>query len=176
MQNLSQLNGLNLVLGTFALAGLTGAATTHSHTASLVVAINGNIGTSPSGTTTPTTNSSATQVGAVSGALVAGSALSVGIPASGFRAALVVWTVDSAGTKRIRSNGFFASPGGDSIALEFPVIPPTEVPVAYHTVKVGTTLAATWTYGSSNWNATGVTIGTVVNTVGQSGVGAVVVS
>lgn len=176
MHNLSQLNGLNLAFASFALAGLTGAAITHSHAASLPFAINGIIGTSPTGTTTPNVNSSPQHVGSVGGAAAANTALSVGVPASGFRAALVVWTINAAGTKRIRSNGFYASAGGDPIALEFPAIPQDELVVSYHTVRVGTTLAATWTYGVSNWNATGVTIGTVVNCAGHPGVGSVSVS
>lgn len=177
MYNLSQHNGFTGPLGTFALAGLSGAATTHSHTASLPVAINGVIGTSPTGTTTPTTNSAATRPGSLNFPQAAGSALAGNAPASGFRAALVVWTVDAAGTKRIRSNGFFTSLGGDALALEFPDIPTTEVPVAYHTVRLASTLSGTWTFGTSNWNVAGVTVGTVVNLCGlPGGPGAVQVS
>ena len=52
---------------------------------------------------------------------------------------------------------------GAEIILDFPDIPATEVPFAYHTPKAGTTVSGTWTFGSSNWNATGMTVGTVVN-------------
>lgn len=46
-------------------------------------------------------------------------------------------------------------------AYEFPSIPDTFVPVAYVTIDyVG---ASTWTFGTNNWNATTVTIGTVIN-------------
>ena len=163
MYNLSQVVGLTAPLANFTLAGLSGAATTHSHAASLPFVINGIFGTAPTGTTTPTTNSSATQPGTFGFPVAAGGALAGTAPATGFRAALVVWTIDAAGTKRIRSNGFFTSLGGEGLALDMPAIPTTEVAVAYHTVKLGTTVSGTWTYGSSNWNATGVTIGTVAN-------------
>jgi len=46
-------------------------------------------------------------------------------------------------------------------AYDFPSIPSTFVPVAYVTISyVG---ASTWTFGTSNWNATTTTIGTVIN-------------
>lgn len=160
----------------FALAGLTGAATTHSHAANMPFAIGGVWGTSPSGTTTPTVNSGVTDLDALTPRLPAGSALTVAIPLTGFSAALIVWTVNAAGTKRIRSRGFFASPSGAPLQLHMPEIPADELPVAYHTLRVGTTLAAPWTYGTSNWNATGVTVGAVVNTAGQPGIGAVVIA
>ena len=180
MYNLNQHIGASLNLANFALAGLSGAATTHSHTASVPCSIGGVFGTSPSGTTTPTTNSAATQPGAnngiVSGVIAAGSALAGVAPASGFRAALVVWTTNAAGTKIVRSNGFFTALDSGPVALEFPPIPVTEIPLSYHTVKLGTTVSGTWTFGSSNWNATGVTIGTVVNLCGLPSAGSVVVS
>lgn len=173
---LQQITGLTLNLLNFALAGLSGAASTHSHTASVPVVINGAFGTSPSGTTTPTTNSGVTDPRAVSPNLAAGSALAVAAPTTGFRAALVVWTVNAAGTKIVRSRGFFESAGGAPIDLAMPDIPATEVPLSYHTVKAGTTVSGTWTFGTSLWNATGITIGAVTNCCGQPGIGAVSVS
>lgn len=167
MYNLNQFNALSAVLGNFALAGLSGAATTHSHTASLVNVVNGVVGTSPSGTTTPTTNSSATAPGTLNFPQAAGAALAGTAPTTGFRAALVVWTVNSAGTKKIRSNGFYTGAEGATLDLDFPTIPSDENVVAFHTVKLATTVSGTWTYGSSNWNATGVTIGAVSNCVGM---------
>lgn len=176
MLNLNQFNALTSAFASFALAGLNGAATTHSHAVSLPFAINGAFGTAPTGTTTPTTNSAATRYGSVNGPLAAGTALSVTAPATGFRAALVVWTLDASGTKRIRSNGFYTSLGGEALALEFPDIPATEVAVAYHTVRAASTLSGTWTYGSSNWNVAGITIGTVVNLANMPAAGTVSVS
>ncbi len=167
MYNLSEHTGYTGALGFTKLAGLTGAATTHSHLANLPYAVNGVSAELAAGTTTPVVNSSPTDVGAVTPRLAAGVALSVTAPAAGFRAALVVWTIDLAGTKRIRSRGFFESAGGSPIDLQFPEIPATEAPIAYHTVKGGTTVSGTWSYGVGNWNATGITIGTVVNLVGQ---------
>lgn len=173
MYQANQLSGLTAVFQSFNLGGLSGAATTHSHTASLQFAVNGAFGTAPTGTTTPTVNSSRQDVGSVNGTAPAGAPLSVAAPASGFRGALVVWTIDAAGTKRIRSKGFFDSLAGNALTLEFPDVPPTEVVVAYHTVRIGTNLSGTFTYGTSNWNTTGVTVGAVVNTTATPGPGAV---
>ena len=144
--------GLSAVLGNAGLTGLSGAATTYS-TSAFAYAINGVAYSNGanSAAATPTTNSTT------------GAALATTAPATGFRAALVVWTVDAAGTERIRSRGFVTSLGGDAVVLELPEIPLTEVPFAMHTVRAGTTVSGTWTFGSSNWNATGITIGTVVN-------------
>jgi hypothetical protein len=175
MYNLQQHAGANVCLGNFTLTGLSGAATTHSHTASLPIAIGGVFGTSPSGTATPTVNSAPSAPTAIVAA-VAGAALASAAPASGFRAALVVWTVDAAGTKRIRSTGWHESLSGAELSLPFPTIPSTEVAVAYHTIKAGTTVSGTWTFGSSNWNSTGITVGTVVNLFGLPQIGAVQVS
>lgn len=152
MQNLQEASALSAVLGNAGLTGLSGAATTYS-TSAVPVSINGVATTKAavSGGTTPTTNSTSA------------AALTVTAPATGHKAALVVWTVDTGGTERIRSDGFVTSLSGAEIILDFPDIPATEVPFAYHTLKAGTTVSGTWTFGSSNWNATGMTVGTVVN-------------
>jgi hypothetical protein len=153
MFNLSDNNALTGVFSNPALTGLSGGATTYSLTA-FPFALDGILFTRAvvSGGTTPTTNSTSN------------AALSATAPASGFRGALVVWTVDSGSTVRVRSRGFVTSLSGDPVVLEFPEIPATEVPFAYHTIKAGTTVSGTWTFGSSNWNAAGITIGTVANT------------
>lgn len=167
MYNLSQANALNAVFANPTLA-LTSANITHSHAASLPVAIAGIFATSPTGTTTPTVNSSPRDYGSVGGPAAAGAVLSVTAPASAtqFRGALVVWTVDAAGTKRIRSRGFFES-NGDPLALEFPEIPVTEVPIGYHTLRAVSTLVGTWTLGASNWTGvTGMTAGAVTQLAG----------
>lgn len=46
--------------------------------------------------------------------------------------------------------------GTFQLAPEFPVVPETIAPFAYVVVKTDSTASA-WTFGSSNWNATGVT-------------------
>ena len=113
----------------------------------------------------PTVNSSPRDAGAVNGSAAAGQALAITAPAAStqFRGALIVWTIDTGGTRRMRSRGFFES-NGDPLALEFPEIPVTEVPFAYFTLKAISTLSGTWTHGSSNWTGvTGMTAGTPVN-------------
>jgi hypothetical protein len=168
MFNLSQANALNAILANPTLA-LGGAATTHSHAASLPVVVGGIFATSPTGTVTPTTNSSPQDFRSVGGAVAAGLPLTITAPAAAtqFRGALVVWTVDAAGTKRIRSRGFFES-NGEPLALEFPEIPVTEVPLGYHTLRAISTLVGTWTFGSNNWTGvTGLTAGAVVQLPGM---------
>lgn len=152
MFNVSDINSACIVLGNAGLTGLSGAATTYS-TSAFAYAIDGIAYSNGANSTaaSPTTNSTTS------------AALSTTAPATGFRGALVVWTVDAGGTERIRSRGFVTSLSGDPVVLEFPEIPATEVPFAYHTIKAGTTVSGTWTFGSSNWNATGITIGTVAN-------------
>lgn len=46
-------------------------------------------------------------------------------------------------------------------ALEFPSIPDTFVPVAY--VSIANANATAWLFGTNNWNATSLAIGTVIN-------------
>ena len=150
MQNLQEASALTAVLGNFTLTGLSGAATYSS--AAVPVSINGVV-----------TTNAAVSGGTISTNSTTGAALTVTAPATGHKAALLVWTIDTGGTERIRTNGFETSLSGAEIILDFPDIPATEVPFAYHTLKAGTTVSGTWTFGSSNWNATGMTVGTVVN-------------
>lgn len=46
--------------------------------------------------------------------------------------------------------------GSFMVAPQFPAIPDTVAPFAYIVVKAGSTASA-WTFGASNWNATGIT-------------------
>jgi hypothetical protein len=50
------------------------------------------------------------------------------------------------------------SAGSFVLAPQFPAFPDTVCPVAYIVVKNGATGSA-WTFGTSNWNATGITLG-----------------
>lgn len=134
-----------------ALTGLSGAATTYSSSAfgyciDGVAYANG----ANSGATTPTTN------GGVAGT-------SITLTANKARA--VVWAVNAAGTEFV-----FAGPIVDwtdttagSTACPLPAIPAGYAAFAAHTIQGGSTLSGTWTFGSSNWNATGLTVGTVRN-------------
>lgn len=44
-----------------------------------------------------------------------------------------------------------------NVPPSFPAIPDAFVPFAYQIIKGASTVSGTWTFGTSNWNATGVT-------------------
>jgi hypothetical protein len=87
-------------------------------------------------------------------------------PTTGFLGALVVCTIDTGATVRFRSKGFVASAAGAPLELSFPEIPLTELPIAYFTLKGGTTISTSWTFGTSNWDATGMTASATVSLCG----------
>ena len=146
----TQLAGTTMALGNFTLTGITGAATTHS-SAAMPYAIRGKAFThaADAGVATPT-------VDAVTGAP---------ITLTANQARLVLWCLDAADANRciagpvvpLDSSGNFI---GDAPA--FPNVPDTLCPVAYTIHRAGSTTVGTWTFGVSNWNATGLTH-TVVN-------------
>ncbi len=43
------------------------------------------------------------------------------------------------------------------VAPQFPMLPNTHTAFAYIIVNAGSTTVGTWTFGASNWNATGIT-------------------
>ncbi len=77
-----------------------------------------------------------------------------------------VWTLNAAGTVQVaqgpieKVNGdtdeFQATPAGPDSAPEYPYLPDSVCPFAYQIIQTAGTSSA-WTFGSSNWNATGVT-------------------
>lgn len=132
-----------------ALTGLSGAATTFS-TSAFNYAIAGQAYTNAAvaGGASPTTD-------AASGAAVT---LRAG------QARAIVWVVDAAGAEKIVAGPVVAYAGtGDIQACPLPVIPAGHAPFAAHTLLGGSTLSGTWTFGSSNWNATGLVVGTIRN-------------
>lgn len=79
----------------------------------------------------------------------------------------VVWTLNSVGTVSVHEGDIedLDAAGNFVIYPSFPAIDlETYCPFAYMVLKGGSTLSGTWTFGSSNWNATGLTA-TIVNTV-----------
>lgn len=133
-----------------ALTGLSGAVTTYS-TSAFGFALNGDhfARAAVSGGATPTTDGNT------------GAAIT--LTANNARA--IVWTVNAAGTIQV-----FAGPitpwvdtTANSTACPLPNIPGNVTPFAAHTVQAGSTTVGTWTFGSSNWNATGISAITVRN-------------
>jgi hypothetical protein len=70
-----------------------------------------------------------------------------------------VWGMNSSGTVSVRKGSTEALDAAGSFihAPQFPSIPDTVTPFAYQVIKAGSTTSGTWTFGSSNWNATGIT-------------------
>jgi hypothetical protein len=141
--------------GSFAanVAGLTasGAATTFSTANVLHFNILGDGFTKAavSGGTTPTTD-------------VNGNAITL---TAGFARA-VVWAVNSSGTvvnfagPIVPWDGGTAAPnyGFGNLIPAIPSVGNSYAPFAVTVVKAGSTTSGTWTFGSSNWNATGITV------------------
>lgn len=124
----------------------TGAETVHDTTVTIVFAINGVLYTKTAITdgATPTTDG---RTGSAFTALAADQACNF------------VWCLDSSGNVKV-CQGPIRDVDGDTdipkIYPEFPSIPDTLCPFAYQRVQTAGTSTA-WTFGTSNWNATGVT-------------------
>lgn len=152
--NLEQASSLTAVFATAtagaALTGLSGAATTYS-TSVFGYALNGDAYQKAlvSGGTTPTTDGN---TGAAM-TLVAN------------QAAAFVWAVNAAGTVSVYKGPTvsWTDTSAGSTACPLPNIPGNVVPFAAHTVQAGATTVGTWTFGTSNWNATGIAAITVRN-------------
>ena len=78
------------------------------------------------------------------------------------QACIIVHCVNAAGArKELQGNivPYDATSGTITGVMKFPDVPDTLTPIAYSTVKNGTNAA--FTFGTTNWNATGVTAATV---------------
>lgn len=152
--NLEQSSALTLAFATAtagaALTGLSGAATTYS-TSLFGYILNGQAfaKAAVAGGTTPTTDGN--------------TAAAITLTANKARA--IVWALNSAGTVSVYAGPIvdWVDTTASSTACPLPVLPGTVCPFAVHTIQGGSTLSGTWTFGSSNWNATGLTVGTVQN-------------
>lgn len=142
-------SGQTQTLGNFTLTGIAGAVTTHS-SAATAYAIRGRAFTHAvdAGVATP-------NVDFVTG-------LPITLTANQGRA--VVWCLDAADANRSIAGPIVAldAAGNFTDAPALPAIPDTLCPVAITLHRAGSTTVGTWTYGVSNWNATGLTH-TVIN-------------
>ena len=133
-----------------ALTGLSGAATTYSSSA-FGFALNGDhyAKGSVSGGTTPTTDGNT----------------GLGMTLVANQAAAFVWAVDASGTVKVFKGPTVAwtDTSAGSTVCPLPSIPGNVTPFAAHTVQAGSTTSGTWTFGTSNWNATGIGSITVRN-------------
>lgn len=74
------------------------------------------------------------------------------------QACVIVHCVNAAGARKELQGpivAYDATSGSISGVLVFPKVPDTLTPIAYSTIKNGVTAA--FTFGTTNWNATGVT-------------------
>lgn len=144
--------GLNANMASAVLTGLSGAATTISTTGTPAYILGGKFlaATNQSGGATPTTDIA---TGAVFKSL-----------ANGKQCIFVFGWDSSAPTVASVAQGPIVNTAdvvNKAAALDFPSIPSTFVPFAY--VSIANANATAWLFGTNNWNATSLTIGTVEN-------------
>lgn len=152
--NLEQGSALTAVFATAtagaALTGLSGAATTYS-TSLFGFALNGDCyaKAAVAGGATPTTDGNT----------------SAAITLTANKARAIVWAINAAGTISVYAGPIvdWTDTTANSTACPLPAIPGNVAPFAAHTVQAGSTTSGTWTFGSSNWNATGISAITVRN-------------
>jgi hypothetical protein len=136
----------NFSTGKAGLTGISGGATTYSTgSAGFSFALDGKAYTKTqvSGGATPTTDG---RTGAA-------------INLTANYGTVVVWAVNSAGTVSVYQGGEEAldSAGNFKVAPAFPALPDSVAPFAYTIHKAASNTSGTWTFGSSNWNTTGLT-------------------
>lgn len=127
------------------LTGISGAATTFSTgAAALMYSVAGKAATKAqvSGGATPTTDG------------VTGAAITLAINFG----MVVVWAIDLAGNIKVVAGQTVPldTQGNLLLAPQWPAIPDTLAPFAYHLMKNGST-GSLFTFGVTNWNSTGMT-------------------
>lgn len=134
-----------LCLAKAGLTGLSGAATTFSTGVTIVASLLGKAISKAAfaGAATPTTD-------AVTGKAIA-------LVAN--QGTVVLWCLDASGNAKVLAGTVEAldASGIFQAAPQFPAVPDDLVPFAYSVHKAGSTTVGTWTFGVSNWNATGLT-------------------
>lgn len=141
----SPLNGANFAT-TSGLLTATGPETVHDTTVAISYCINGKAYSKAAITdgATPTTDFNT-------------SAAFTALTAD--KGCVFVWGLNSAGAVKV-VQGPIENMDGDTdlfkVSPQFPDIPDTITPFAYQVITLDGT-ASSWTFGSSNWNATGVT-------------------
>lgn len=131
------------------LGGISGADATFDTTTTLLFAIKGLLYSKAA-----VTNGGAPTTDAFTGAAF------VALP--NLYTCVFVWGYNAAGTVKVCQGPkvLTADVMAGSKALVFPSIPDTMCPFAYHSVSHAN--ATAWTFGTSPWNAAGVTIDTVI--------------
>lgn len=142
----SSLFGLNITLNKATIGGLSGAAATFTMANPVVTATGGKV------ISTNLSTASAVTTDAVTGAAFVAQAANTGC--------CYVVTVNGSGTKGVVQGPIVAldAAGNFVVPPSFPsVLPDTLTASGYFIIKNGST-GSSWTQGTGNWNATGITV------------------
>ena len=143
---IDQARGLTMAFSSGLLTA-AGAETVHDTTVTITFSIDGVLATKTAITdgATPTTDAN-------TGAAFA--------PLAADKACVFVWMLNASGTVKVAQGPIVAVDGDtDEPKTQVPLFPPIPAghcPFAYQKVQTAGTSSA-WTFGTSNWNATGVT-------------------
>lgn len=144
MQTFDFGGNITTTAGAFTGTSAFGGNTTHATTNAVNYCIGGKayVKAAITGGTTPTTDGST------------GAAITL----TANNGTVVVWALDASGNVKVYKGETQAldAAGNFVDAPEFPAVPDTVAAFAYHVIKAGSTTSGTWTFGSSNWNATGL--------------------
>lgn len=142
--------GLNMCMNKATLGGFSGAAATFTAANPVVSCVGGKmLSTNLSAATAVTTD-------AITG---------VAFPAmAANKASVFVVTINGSGTKGVAQGSVvdLDASGNFKDAPKFPLLPDTLTALGYVVIKNGSTGSA-WTFGTGNWNATGITVVTPVD-------------
>jgi len=153
--NLNEVNGLTAVLGNPTVSAQTAGATTYTCLA-FPYSHKGIARTAAAVTTSALDVTTDAKTG---------TAITFTAPASGYyTAAVLMWLVNgTSDSKTVVLGPKKTYPTGETVELVIPDVPAGYVPFCINTLRAGSTLSGTWTLGSSNWNATGMTASAAIN-------------
>jgi hypothetical protein len=153
--NLNQVNGLTSVLGNPTVSAQTAGATTYTCLA-FPYSHKGIARTAAAVTTGALDVTTDAKTGA---------AITFTAPASGFyTAAVLLWLVNgTSDSKTVVLGPKKTYATTETVELEIPAVPPGYVAFCVNTLRAGSTVSGTWTLGSQNWNATGMTASAAIN-------------
>ena len=168
--------GGNLTLNNAAISGLSGSAVTFSTTNAVPFSVGGKLFTKAAiGATAVPVNdaSTVTASNAVAASGAAFRALVAQQTPPGYSANIIyagsvacfVFGLDAAGNVRVAQGRVvqYSDTSPASTTVPLPILPDWMTAFAYVVVKLVSATSASWTFGTSLWNATGVTIDPPVN-------------
>jgi hypothetical protein len=146
------LRGGNICFGKAGIGGLSGAATTFTTANQVYYAVNGKAASKAALTATavPTTDGAT------------GAAFKAQLPST---VCCYAFGLLLDGTVKVVQGTIvpYTDTSANSTVVPLPALPDTITAFAYAVIKAGSTVSTSWTFGTSNWNATGITIDTPVD-------------